>query len=132
MQINATFAFAAGATQTDINQFESAVNTVIGFYDSVFKNINVTLNVAFGYGESFSNTNNNQIVWQVMPNAGPGGFTLGRSQTPYNSYGYTTQPSGTIFLRRTTIFSKRRTLPCRQVPHSGMTLYGFRPPSRRP
>src|SRR5580704_4801166 len=58
MQINPTFAFDAGATQTDINEFEGAVDTVINLYDSLFSN-NVTLNVAFGYGESFNGTGNN-------------------------------------------------------------------------
>src|SRR5579863_10633037 len=88
MQINPTFSFTADATQTDVNEFESAVNAVIGFYDSVFNN-NVSVNIAFGYGESFGSVSNNQIVWTRMVNAG-GSFALGKSQYSLNSFNYTT------------------------------------------
>jgi hypothetical protein len=36
MYINASFDFAAGATQSDISQFQNAVNTVINYFESVF------------------------------------------------------------------------------------------------
>jgi hypothetical protein len=51
MYINASFDFAAGATQTDISQFQNAVNIAINYFESVFTNLNVTLNVKFAYGE---------------------------------------------------------------------------------
>lgn len=90
MQIIPTFSFAAGATQADVNQFEAAVNTVITLYEQTFSNVNVTLNINYAYGESYSSVSNNQVVFQTMPNAGAGTFDLGRSSTQYNSFLYTT------------------------------------------
>ena len=54
MYINASFDFAAGATQSDISQFQNAVNIVVGYFESVFTNVNVTLNVKFAYGEKYA------------------------------------------------------------------------------
>jgi hypothetical protein len=53
MQINPTFSFISGATQSDITQFENAVNSVISYFDSVFTNVNVTLKIDFAYGEKY-------------------------------------------------------------------------------
>ena len=91
MQINPTFAFASGATQTDINQFEGAVDTVISYYDSVFTNVNVTLNVDFAYGEKYLSNTNSAITYQPMANATPSGtFGLGASEYELQSSSYST------------------------------------------
>jgi hypothetical protein len=117
MQINPTFAFVSGATQTDIDQFESAVNTVIAFYNSVFTNVGVTLNVVFAYGESyqsnsFSTTPNiNDIIFQPIPNAGPGNFDLGLSQIPYGVIDYTALENQLVTKRDTLQSAAYATLP---------------------
>src|SRR5262249_14189223 len=86
MQINPTFAFVSGATASDVAQFENAVNTVIAYFDSIFTNVNVTLNVAFAYGESYlSNTPSSVILQPITPN-GP----LGISETALQSFSYST------------------------------------------
>jgi hypothetical protein len=89
MQINPTFAFISGATQSDITQFKSAVNTVIAYFDSVFTNVNVTLNVDFAYGEKYLSDNGSTITYQPMANASPtGSVGLGSSYylLPTESY----------------------------------------------
>jgi hypothetical protein len=91
MQINPTFTFISGATQSDITQFESAVNTVIAYFDSVFTNVNVTLNIAFAYGEKYLSNTASTVSYQPMANASPtGSFALGNSQTWYESKSYST------------------------------------------
>jgi hypothetical protein len=89
MQINPTFAFTSGATQTDMTQFTNAVNTVIAYFDSVFTNVKVTLNVVFAYGEQYSSDNGSTIFYKPMPNAS-GSFDLGLSHTEYESQIYST------------------------------------------
>jgi hypothetical protein len=92
MQINPTFAFASGATQGDISEFESAVDAVINVFDSTFSS-NVTLNVDFAYGESFRSTsdNNSTINYVAMPNANPNGmFTLGTNTAFLDPTSYST------------------------------------------
>jgi len=89
VQINPTFAFISGATQSDITQFKSAVNTVIAYFDSVFTNVNVTLNVDFAYGEKYLSDNGSTITYQPMANASPtGSVGLGSSNylLPTESY----------------------------------------------
>src|SRR5262249_13096682 len=86
MQINPTFAFVSGATASDVAQYENAVNTVIAYFDSIFTNVNVTLNVEFAYGESYlSNTASSVLLQPMLPN-GP----LGISETEYQSFPYST------------------------------------------
>ena len=117
MQINASFDFVADAPQAERNNFMNAVNTVVGYYDSVFTNVNVALTVKFALGESYLSNNGSTITYQRMANANPNDFALGQSQTPYNSFNYTTvrnqlltksdtlQPSAYATLPTTTPFS---------------------------
>jgi hypothetical protein len=77
MQINPTFSFIGGATQSDMTQFENAVNAVIAYFDTVFTN-NVTLNIDFAYGEKYLSDNGSTITFQPMANA-TGSFGLGAS-----------------------------------------------------
>jgi hypothetical protein len=91
MYINASFDFAPGATQTDISQFENAVNIVTGYFDSVFTNVDLTLNVRFAYGEAYASNYGSAISYTTMPNANTTvTFNLGKSQTPYSSFNYGT------------------------------------------
>src|ERR1700730_9274382 len=91
MQINPTFAFVSGATQADVTQFTNAVNTVIAYFDSVFKNVNVTLNIDFAYGEKYLSNTASTVSYQPMANANPNGsYDLGNSQTWYESKSYST------------------------------------------
>src|SRR5215470_13627820 len=89
MIINPTFSFAAGTTSTDVAQFEGAVNTVIAQYEQIFRAANVTLNIDYAYGEYYLSSTNTQIIFQNLPNANAGGFDLGRSESPFNSFNYT-------------------------------------------
>jgi hypothetical protein len=88
MQINPTFAFVNGATQTDMDQFESAVNTVIAYYDSLFTNVGVTLNVVFAYGESYGTSNGQTLSFNPMSDASSPNFSLGQSRVAYDYLGY--------------------------------------------
>jgi hypothetical protein len=90
MQINPTFSFISGATQSDITQFENAVNTVISYFDSVFTNVNVTLNIDFAYGEKYLSNTASTVSFQPMANATNGSFDLGNSQTWFESKSYST------------------------------------------
>jgi hypothetical protein len=54
MYINASFDFAPGSNQSDIQQFQNAVNYVVNYFDSAFTNWNVSLNVKFAYGEAYA------------------------------------------------------------------------------
>src|SRR5713226_7602392 len=91
MQINPTFSFISGATQSDITQFENAVNTVISYFDSVFTNVNVTLNIDFAYGQKYLSNTASTVSFQPMANASPNGsFDLGNSETAYQSKLYST------------------------------------------
>jgi hypothetical protein len=90
MYINASFDFAAGATQTDISQFQNAVNTVINYFESVFTNVNVTLNVKFAYGEKYAgNPGGSLITYTPMANATSTGTLLkaGGINTTIQQYG---------------------------------------------
>lgn len=112
MQINPTFNFVNGATQSDITQFESAVNIVVSYFDTVFTNSNLTLNVNFAYGEQYSSDNGSTISYKQIPNAGPGTFTLGGSQTPYDdAVQYSTLRSRLLTLNDTLQGAAYATLP---------------------
>ena len=90
MKIDPTFNFASGTTQAEMTAYENAVNYVIGFYDQAFTN-NVTLNILYAYGETYSGDQNGIIQLKPMPNAtATGDFDLGTSQLPYNSFNYAT------------------------------------------
>jgi hypothetical protein len=79
MYVNASFDFAAGATQTDISQFDIAIN----YFESVFTNLNVTLNVKFAYGEQYAgNPGGSLITYTPMASAtSTSTFLLGTNQT---------------------------------------------------
>jgi hypothetical protein len=87
MYINASFDFAAGATQTDISQFQNAVNIAINYFESVFTDLNVTLNVKFAYGEQYAgNPGGTLITYTPMANAtSTGTFLLGTNQTAWDN-----------------------------------------------
>jgi hypothetical protein len=125
MYINASFDFAAGATQSDISQFQNAVNTVINYFESVFTNINVTLNVKFAYGEQWAgNPGGSLITYTPMANAtSTGTFLLGATQTPWNSYNYTTVRNQLLTESDTLQSSAYSTLPATSPFPSGDTLW---------
>jgi hypothetical protein len=65
MQINASFDFAADTPQAERNNYVNAVNTVIGYFDSLFTN-DVTINVKFALGERLHSTNGTTITYERM------------------------------------------------------------------
>jgi hypothetical protein len=70
--------------------YENAVNYVISFYDQAFTN-NITLNIDYAYGETYSGDQNGNVQLKLLPNAtANGSFELGTSETSYNSFNYTT------------------------------------------
>ena len=82
MQINASFDFAADTPQAERNNYVNAVNTVIGYFDSLFTN-DVTINVKFALGERLHSTNGTTITYERMATR------LGRSSaraTPSMTY----------------------------------------------
>jgi hypothetical protein len=91
MLINATFAFASNATQTDKTQFTDAVNTVIANFENTFTNSNITLNVVFAYGEKYLSNTSTSITYQPMANAtATGTFGLGSNWTQFDPLSYST------------------------------------------
>ena len=89
MQINASFDFAADTPQAERNNFVSAVNTVIGYFDGLFTN-NVTLNIKFALGEDYLSDNGTTISYERMLNINDPGSLLGSSFTRYEIRDYTT------------------------------------------
>jgi hypothetical protein len=89
MQIIPSFSFVSGSTQTDINQFENAVNLVINYYDTVFTNVNVTLNINFAYGEEYDPNNSSTTAIRYKPMSIAAG-ELGSSTTPLQAASYST------------------------------------------
>jgi hypothetical protein len=89
MQINASFDFAADTPQAERNNFVNAVNTVIAYFDAVFTNANVTLNVKFALGEDYLSDNGTTIIYERMANINAPGSLLGSSQTRYEIRDYT-------------------------------------------
>ena len=71
--------------------FVNAVSYVVGYYEAAFYNVNVTLNIDYLYGEQYSSLQNGVLQFKPMPSATPNGsFDLGLSQTPFDSYNYST------------------------------------------
>jgi hypothetical protein len=90
MQINASFDFAGDTSQAERNNFVNAVNTVVGYFDSLFTNANVTLNVKFALGEDYLSDDGTTITYERMLNINDPGSLLGSSFTPYEIRDYTT------------------------------------------
>jgi Bacterial Ig-like domain len=120
-----SFDFAAGATQTDISQFQNAVNIVVGYFESVFTNVNVTLNVKFAYGEKYAgNPGGSLITYTPMANAtSTGTFALGASTEQYTSYNYTTVRNQLLTESDTLQSSAYSTLPTTSPFPSNDTLW---------
>ena len=89
MQINASFDFAADTPQAERNNFVNAVNTVIGYFDSLFTN-NVTLNIKFALGERYHSDNGTTITYERMADINAPGSLLGASNTQYDIFDYAT------------------------------------------
>jgi hypothetical protein len=88
MQINASFDFAADTPQAERNNYVNAVNTVIGYFDSLFTN-NVTLNIKFALGERYLSDNGTTITYERMADINTPGSLLGASNTRYEIRDYT-------------------------------------------
>ena len=88
MQINASFDFAADTSQAEQNNFVNAVNTVIGYFDTLFTN-NVTINIKFALGESYLSDNGTTITYERMADVNTPGSLLGASNTRYEKRDYT-------------------------------------------
>jgi hypothetical protein len=89
MQINASFDFAADTPQAERTNYVNAVNTVIGYFDSLFTN-DVTLNVKFALGESYQSDDGAHITYQRMLDVNAPGSLLGASYARYEIRDYTT------------------------------------------
>jgi hypothetical protein len=89
MQINASFDFAADTPQAERNNYVNAVNTVIGYFDSLFTN-DVTINVKFALGERLHSTNGTTITYERMADINTPGSLLGASNTQYDIFDYAT------------------------------------------
>jgi hypothetical protein len=88
MQINASFDFAADTPQAERNNFVNAVNTVIGYFDSIFTN-DVTINVKFALGERLHSSDATTITYERMADINAPGGLLGGSNTRYEIRDYT-------------------------------------------
>jgi hypothetical protein len=89
MQINASFDFAADTPQAERTNFVNAVNTVIGYFDSLFTN-DVTINVKFALGERLQSHDDTTITYERMADINAPGSLLGASNTQYDIFDYAT------------------------------------------
>jgi hypothetical protein len=89
MQINASFDFAADTPQAERNNYVNAVNTVIGYFDSLFTN-DVTLNIKFALGERLHSADGTTITYERMADINTAGSLLGASNTQYDIFDYAT------------------------------------------
>jgi hypothetical protein len=88
MQINASFDFAADTPQAERNNFVNAVNTVVGYFDTLFSN-NATINIKFALGEDYLSSDATTITYERMANINAPGSLLGSSVTRYEVKDYT-------------------------------------------
>src|SRR5947208_8685815 len=89
MQINSSFDFAADTPQAERTNFVNAVNTVIGYFDSLFTN-DVTINVKFALGERLQSHDDTTITYERMADINAPGSLLGASNTQYDIFDYAT------------------------------------------
>jgi hypothetical protein len=117
MYINASFDFVSGANPVDITNFQNAVNYVVNYFESIFTNWNVSLNVKFAYGEEYASSAGTSITYQPMTSLG------GYNMAAWDSLDY-----GTVRNRLLTIGtdssqpSAYSTLPT-NTPFTGDQLY---------
>ena len=126
MYINASFDFAAGATQSDISQFQNAVNIVINYFESVFTNVNVTLNVKFAYGEQYAGNpggSADHLYADGQCNEHRHFRFSARAQSTWNSYNYTTVRNQLLTESDTLQSSAYSTLPATSPFPSNDTLW---------
>jgi hypothetical protein len=127
MYINASFDFVSGANPVDITNFQNAVNYVVNYFESIFTNWNVSLNVKFAYGEEFAGSSGSAITYTPMANAyqDANGWHFGGG---YNMAAWDPLDYGTVRNRLLTIGtdssqpSAYSTLPT-DTPFTGDTLY---------
>src|SRR5215471_7039561 len=88
MQINASFNFAADTPQAERTNFVNAVNTVVGYFDTLFSN-NATISINFALGEDYGSDDGTTITYERMKNINQAGSLLGSSATRYEIRDYT-------------------------------------------
>jgi len=110
MQINASFDFAADTPQAERNNYVNAVNTVVGYFDSLFTN-NVTLNIKFALGERLHSAVGTTITYERMADINTPGSLLGASNTQYDIFDYATVRNRLLTMTDTNQPAAYATLP---------------------